>query len=122
MTVQGRGSKAVLAASNTYGFEVESTRWYDGVGTTGAKYEVKSTVDRGFRIWRDQHRSLTAAPRSFYVFVRMSESGTVRKLVRRDPTTVTQYVARAGGWVKSGHARRDGGGKERYIAPEVPFY
>ena len=121
MSEQSRGARAARAAADRYGFEIDSARWYDGTGPSGTRYEVKSTSGRGFRLWRDQHRSLSAAPSAYYVFVRMSESGSVLEMVRRDTTTVTGYIRAAGGWVSSGHARRDGAGKERYVKPSVPF-
>jgi len=112
---QTRGSEAVRRAAKKYGFEVESTRWYDGTGPSGTRYEVKSTTGRGYRIWRDQHRSLTAAPSAYYVFVYGD------KIVARRPSTVTKYVSESGGWVDSGHDRVDGDGGERYLSPSVPF-
>jgi hypothetical protein len=112
---QTRGSEAVRRASERYGFEIDDARWYDGTGPSGTRYEVKSTTGRGFRIWRDQHRSLTAAPSAFYVFVYGD------RIVARRPPTVTRYVREAGGWVDSGHDRVDGVGGERYLGPDVPF-
>jgi len=113
---QGRGADAVRRAAERYGFDVESARWYDGIGPSGTKYEVKSTSGRGYRIWRDQHRSLTSAPSAWYVFVFDG------RIVKRRPSTVTRYVNDAGGWVKSGHDRLDGEpGGERYLSPNRPF-
>lgn len=113
---QGRGADAVRRAADRYGFDVESARWYDGVGPSGTKYEVKSTNGRGFRVWRDQHRSLTSAPSAWYVFVYDG------RIVKRRPSTVTRYVRDAGGWVDSGHDRLGGdAGGERYLDPDRPF-
>jgi hypothetical protein len=113
---QGRGADAVRLAAERYGFDVESARWYDGVGPTGTKYEVKSTNGRGFRVWRDQHRSLTSAASAWYVFVYDG------RIVKRRPSTVTRYVRDAGGWVDSGHDRLGGdAGGERYLDPDRPF-
>jgi hypothetical protein len=113
---QGRGADAVRRAAERYGFRVKSARWYDGVGPSGTKYEVKSTSGRGFRIWKDQHASLTSAPSAWYVFVHDG------RIVKRRPSTVTRYVNAAGGWVKSGHDRLDGEpGGERYLSPDRPF-
>jgi hypothetical protein len=121
---QSRGAAAVDAAADRYGFEVESARWYDGVSESGTKYEVKSTTGRGFRIWKDQHDSLRAADArgtAWYVFVEMTDRGGISRMMKRKPRTVTRYVEAAGGWNVSGHARRDGGGFERYLSPDTPF-
>ena len=120
MGEQSRGAKAVRAAADRYGFEVQSARWFDGIGPSGTKYEVKSTTGRGFRLWRDQHRSLSAAPSAFYVFVSMSKSGSILDMVRRDTTTVTGYINESGGWVRSGHSR-DVETRERYVNQSLPF-
>jgi len=114
-----RAARATRRAAEKYGFNVTSASWYDGTGPSGTRYEVKSTADRGFRIFEDQHRSLTAAPSAFYVFVRFRSDGSVADMTRRRPATVTQYVSESGGWVKSGHARTDDG--ERYLDPDTPY-
>jgi pyruvate/2-oxoglutarate dehydrogenase complex dihydrolipoamide acyltransferase (E2) component len=114
-----RAAVAVRRAADAYGFDVESASWYDGTGPSGTRYEVKSTATRGYRIFEDQHRSLTSAPSAYYVFVRFRADGSVRDMTRRRPSTVTRYVREAGGWVRSGHARTDD--RERYIDPDTPF-
>ena len=81
-----QGMDATYEAAREYGLEpeTEAADWYDAVDPeTGAKYEVKSTVvsysgeySEGapgrFRLWEDQHVSLTAANNSgtaWYVFI-----------------------------------------------------
>ncbi|WP_167837313.1 hypothetical protein [Halosimplex halophilum] len=61
-----------------------------------------------FRLWEDQHRSLTAAEgaegqTAWYAFVLFDESDDV---VRRKSSTVTEIVG--GEWNETGHAQRDG--------------
>jgi hypothetical protein len=79
-------------------------RWYDAINPrTDAKYQVKSAeTGRRFRVWADQHRSLTAAEgqnAAWYVFV--TESGHRRMR----PSTVTAIIRERGGWNESGHER-----------------
>lgn len=95
----------------------DETDWYDCVNPrTGTKYEVKSTHETlasgasgRFRLWEDQHRSLTASDgqaTAWYVFVLLSESGEVVEVRRMKPSTVTTAVA--GEWNKAGHDERTG--------------
>lgn len=82
--------------------------WYDAINPrTGAKYQVKSAQkDRRFRLWEDQHRSLTAAEgqnSAWYVFV---VSGKEPRRVK--PSTVTRWVRERGGWNRAGHELRSG--------------
>lgn len=82
--------------------------WYDCINPrTGTKYEVKSAEKgRRFRLWENQHRSLTAAEgqnAAWYVF--LVDGGDMRRV---KPSTVTQWVNQRGGWNRAGHDRRDG--------------
>ncbi|MCD2199093.1 hypothetical protein LPA44_04160 [Halobacterium sp. KA-4] len=114
----GRGSTATHAVAERYGLEVESRPWYDAVSPTGTKYEVKATsralADGStgrFRLWEEQHRSLTASDAqgtSWYAFVLLSQSGDVRRIQRRKPSTVTRLVNERGGWYDAGHEGKDG--------------
>lgn len=92
--------------------------WYDlEVPETGTKYEVKSTSSEvgdkypgtgRFRLWRSQHRSLTAsegAGMAWYAFVVLDEDAGSIKIQRRRPTTVTRLVNERGGWNDAGHER-----------------
>lgn len=105
---QVRGSDAEAAVVDAFGLERESTSWYDAINPrTGTKYEAKSGREK-VRIWEDQHRSLVASDRAgtaWYAFVYVDAAGRVQEIQRRRPSTVTQLVEDAGGWVKSGHAR-----------------
>jgi hypothetical protein len=78
--------------------------WYDVVTPNGTKYEVKSThaevgdeypSEGRFRLWEDQHTSLTSAEASgtaWYAFVLFSEEDEVLGIQRRKPSTVTRIV------------------------------
>jgi len=117
-----QGAFAEEFVANTYGLEhvPNEAEWYDCVHPErGTKYEVKSThvaLDDGstgrFRLWRDQHRSLTAsqgAPNqtAWYAFVLLDEDGDVVDVRRMHPTTVTSIVRdEDGGWNRSGHLLR----------------
>ena len=112
---QVRGSSALSAVVSEFDLTVESTSWYDAISPTGTKYEVKSGRE-SVRVWEDQHRSLVASDRvgtAWYVFVHVSAAGNVTAMQRRKPSTVTQLVNDAGGWVKSGHHRTKK--REKYL-------
>lgn len=94
-------------------------RWYDAVNPrTGAKYQVKSAQSGGrFRLWDDQHRSLTAAEganAAWYVFVVPN-----REPRRVRPTTVTQWVNSRGGWNRANHELRPGARQHKLPVSEV---
>jgi hypothetical protein len=123
-----QGMDATYEAAREYGFEpdTETADWFDGVDpSTGAKYEVKSTVKAytgeysdgapgRFRLWEDQHVSLTAANNSgeaWYVFVLYDRPGVdadVVDMVRLSPAEVTELVKSVGDgeWNLSGHRQR----------------
>lgn len=81
-------------------------RWFDATNPrTGARYQVK-TAEKGrrFRLWEDQHRSLTAAEgqnAAWYVFLSDGEMKRMR------PSTVTRIIRERGGWNRADHADRD---------------
>lgn len=94
--------------------------WFDAVATNGTKYEVKSAhrfVGNGaqgrFRVWEDQHRSLTAASAAadqtaWYAFVLFEDDQPI-DVRRMQPTTVTSIVHDDGGsWNRAGHSQREG--------------
>ncbi len=76
---------------------------------TGSKHEVKvSLPNRRFRIWEDNHRSLTASDgqgTAWYHFVVVTSSGNVVDERKAKPSTITRIVNERGGWNRSGHAR-----------------
>ena len=84
-------------------------RWFDALDPeTGEKYQVKSAKpERRFRLWEDQHRSLTASEgqlgAAFYIFVTDN-----KPMLKVRATTVTEWVQERGGWNKAGHDLRDG--------------
>jgi len=90
-----------------YDLTEASVDWCDATNPrTGARYEVKSaspSTDRPrFRLWRDQHRALTAASANvaaWYVFVYGD------RVTRRTPSYVAAVVSDRGGWNQSGHRR-----------------
>lgn len=119
-----QGAFAEKYAANSYGLEhvPNETEWYDCVDeSTGTRYEVKSTTREysgeysegatgRFRVWEDQHRSLTNAEgaethTAWYVFIVLDEDGEVEHIVRRKPSTVTKIVD--GEWNRANHAERN---------------
>ena len=87
-----------------------ANQWCDLVNPrTGAKHEVKvAAPERRFRIWEDNHRSLTASDGqnvAWYHFLVMDSDGRVVDSRRMKPSTVTRIVRERGGWNTSGHAR-----------------
>lgn len=118
-----QGAFAERAAAEKWGFEHSPNEadWYDCVGPSGEKLEVKSTsVTRAsgaagrFRLWEDQHISLTAADKAgsaWYAFVLLS-SGSTKEVVaikRLRPKDVTPIVRKDGGtWNLAGHSDRPG--------------
>lgn len=94
-------------------------RWYDAINPrTGTKYQVKSAEPGGaFRLWSDQHRSLTACEGqkcAWYVFV--SSDGRSRRV---RPSTVTRWVRERGGWVEAGHELRPGAKQHKLDVDDV---
>ena len=84
--------------------------WCDLVNPrTGSKHEVKvAAPGRRFRIWEDNHRSLTASDGqnvAWYDFLVVTMDDRVVEGRRMKPSTVTQIVRDRGGWNTSGHAR-----------------
>ncbi|ELY69324.1 hypothetical protein [Natrinema versiforme] len=113
---QERGRDASEWVAAQFSLERADGRdWCDLVNPrTGAKHEVKSArPDRRFRIWEDNHRSLTASDGqnvAWYDFVILSSGSTPEPLDHRrmKPATVTQLVKDRGGWNRAGHSKRDG--------------
>lgn len=101
------GKAAEKRVIDKYGLERADVEWCDATNPrTGARYEVKSASTSAtrprFRLWEDQHRSLTRAANhaaAWYVFVYGGE------MTRRRPSTVTEVVNDRGGWNRSGHRR-----------------
>jgi hypothetical protein len=129
---QGAFAERYVAESYDLDHRPNEADWYDCVHPRGTKYEVKSTTETysgeysdgatgRFRLWEDQHRSLTAAEGSegqtaWYAFVLLDTDGEVVDVVRRKPSTVTEIVA--GNWNQAGHAERNG--RQRKLPwPEV---
>ena len=112
-----QGERAEQFVAREYDLDhTPEAEWYDCINPrTGTKYEVKSTSDMigdeypeegRFRLWEEQHRSLTAAEgqnAAWYVF--LVDGGDMRRV---KPSTVTQWVNSRGGWNRAGHTRRDG--------------
>ncbi|SFH07667.1 hypothetical protein SAMN04488063_0105 [Halopelagius inordinatus] len=124
---ESQGMDATHRAAAEFGLEVdtETADWYDAVGPTGEKYEVKSTVEEysgeysdgdpgRFRLWEDQHVSLVHADASgtaFYVFVLFDEPGVdgdVVDMKRLRPSEVTEIVNDVGDgeWNLAKHPER----------------
>jgi hypothetical protein len=119
---QGRGVERAIARRLDVEHVPGEADWYDLVGPTGTKYEVKSTTktysgeysegDPGrFRLWEDQHLSLVAADRTgtaWYVFVLLDDD-EVAAVQKRRPSTVTKIVDDVGDgdWNLAGHSERD---------------
>lgn len=95
--------------------------WYDVVTPSGTKIEVKSTHVRledgsegRFRLWEDQHTSLTSAEASgtaWYAFVLFGQDEELMKIQRRKPSTVTRIVREIAledgePWSVAGHKER----------------
>lgn len=121
-----QGTFAAEKAAEEFGVThaPEEASWYDLVDEeTGAKYETKSVVPYypsgqpgRFRLWEDQHVSLTRADASgtaWYVFVLLEETGPdsfdVDEMRRMRPSTVTRIVKEIGDgeWNLSSHQRRE---------------
>jgi len=115
---QGRFATEAVADRFDLVVENDVAEWYDAVDpSTGTKYECKSTskeLESGatgrFRVWEDQHRSLTTAASAdgqtaWYGFVLLDDNGRVEEMVRRKPSTVTKIVG--GEWNRAGHSERD---------------
>lgn len=103
-----------------FGLEVDRVDWYDAVHpNTDAKTQTKSTSstvgqsypgDGRFRVWEEQHRSLTTSEGqavAWYAFVLLHEDEGEIWIRRMKPTTVTQIVRERGGWNASGHSSYD---------------
>jgi hypothetical protein len=96
--------------------ETVDVEWADGVDPqTGHKYEIKSTAEEigekypaegRFRLWKDQHNSLTSSAgqlgAAYYVFI-----VSTKEAIKADSREVTEWVNDNGGWNKAGHDRRD---------------
>ena len=70
---------------------------------------LSSGASGRFRLWEDQHRSLTASDgqaTAWYAFVLLSGTGEVVDVRRMKPSTVTEIVG--GDWNRADHAERDG--------------
>jgi len=113
---QERGKEAAEYVASEYSLErCPENDWCDLVNPrTSAKHEVKSArPDRRFRLWEDNHRSLTASDGqnvAWYDFVILSSGSNPQPLEhkRMKPATVTQLVNSRGGWNRAGHEKRDG--------------
>lgn len=115
---QGAFAERYVAESYGLAHVPNEADWYDCVHPRGTKYEVKSTHETlasgaagRFRLWEDQHRSLTAAEgaegqTAWYAFVLFDEHDDVVDVVRRKPSSVTKIVG--GEWNDAGHAGRNG--------------
>jgi len=83
--------------------------WYDAVDPfSREKYQIKSAKpERRFRLWEDQHRSLSASAAqlgaAYYIF--MTDN---RPLLKVKSTKVTEWINERGGWNDAGHEIRDG--------------
>lgn len=112
---QGRQAEEFIR--RRFDLDPPEAEWHDGVDPDGIKYEIKSaqeTVSAGdnktesgrFRLWEDQHRSLTASKgqigEAYYVFIVSN-----REAVKVSATEVTEWVNELDGWNKAGHSRRD---------------
>ena len=109
---QQRGRIAEEHAAEKYGFRREHGDWYDGVGASGVRYEVKSGLS-SVRFFEKPHDTLTSNG-GFYVIVQTTRDGRVRESKRKRATTVTDIIQAAGGWVESGHSRA--AGREKYVS------
>ncbi|QCC47433.1 hypothetical protein [Halobellus limi] len=99
---QGEAAGKIIAAEVNGEHVPGESYWYDVVTPNGTKIEVKSThteLDDGsegrFRLWEDQHTSLTSAEASgtaWYAFVLFSTDDEVVGIQRRKPSTVTRIV------------------------------
>lgn len=89
---------------------------------TGAKHEVKTALpSRRFRLWKDNHLSLTASDGqnvAWYDFLKLDSNGVIVEHRRMKPSTVTTIVNERGGWNTSGHVR---GSKQHKLPPEDVF-
>ena len=97
--------------------------WCDLVNPrTGSKHEVKTCLPgKRFRIWQDNHRSLTASDgqgTAWYRFLVVSEGGNVLRETKMKPSTVTKMIRERGGWNRSGHAR----GSQQHKLPEKDVF
>ncbi|WP_162562457.1 hypothetical protein [Salinigranum rubrum] len=112
---QGAFTEQLVADRYDLEHRPDEADWYDCVNPrTGTKYEVKSTHETlasgasgRFRLWEDQHRSLTVSDgqvTAWYVFVLLSETGEVVEVRRMKPSTVTEIVD--GEWNQAGHRKR----------------
>ena len=99
--------------------QCNENEWCDLVNPrTGTKHEVKvCQPGRRFRIWEDNHRSLTASDgqgTAWYQFLVVTENGNVVDEVKRKPSTVTKIINERGGWNVSGHDR---GSRQHKLPP-----
>jgi len=95
--------------------------WHDAIADNGTKYEVKGAEKEKrsgrqgrFRIWEDNHHSLSVSngqANAWYVFV-VIENGTVLDHRRTQPQTITRIINDRGGWNRSGHSR---GGRQHKL-------
>lgn len=115
---QGRFATEHVADQFDLLVENDVEDWYDAVDeSTGTKYEVKSTSQElasgatgRFRLWEDQHRSLTSAAAAdgqtaWYAFVLLDDANNVADVARRKPSTVTTIVDRD--WNRAEHVERN---------------
>lgn len=113
---QERGETAANWVAREYSLEsCPENDWCDLINPrTGTKHEVKSArPDRRFRIWEDNHRSLTASDgqgTAWYDFVVLSSGGSPQPMEHRrvNPSTITKIVNARGGWNRAGHEKRSG--------------
>jgi|GEM_PF-2184495 hypothetical protein len=89
---------------------------------TNSAHEVKvCEPNRRFRIWEDNHRSLTTADgqnAAWYHFLVVTDGGNVIEERRMKATTVTKLVRERGGWNESGHER----GSRQLKIPESEIF
>ena len=105
-------------------FELEEcpeNDWCDLVNPrTGTQWEVKvCQPNRRFRLWEDNHRSLTASDgqkTAWYYFIVVSKNGNIVDTQKRKPSTITRIVRERGGWNESGHER---GSRQHKLPPSA---
>lgn len=116
------GDLAEQLVADEYGLNrFNDASWFDATDESGsgARYEVKSTAKRigddypadgRFRLWEEQHRSLTTAEgqnMAWYAFVLLDQEAGEIMIQRKRPSTVTQIIQSRGGWNAAGHGGRD---------------
>lgn len=99
---QGEAAGEIVADELGGDHAPEEAHWYDVVLPSGTKVEVKSThvrLENGsegrFRLWEDQHTSLTSAEASgsaWYAFVLFGQDDELLNIQKRRPSTVTRIV------------------------------